>query len=70
MYEIDKQKKNVKNHRSLDSRSGHITVQITDSRYYQMWTYTAEGHLYTDESMGNAKKNYAVVYGNVDSEGR
>jgi hypothetical protein len=26
MYEIDKQGKNTKNHRSLDSRSGHITV--------------------------------------------
>jgi len=52
LYEIDKQKQNVKNHRSLDSRSGHITVQITDSRYYQLWNYENDGHLYTKKAQG------------------
>jgi hypothetical protein len=70
VYEIDKQGKNIKNHRSLDSRSGHLTVQLTDSRYYQMWTYADSGHLYTDKSRDTSNQYFAVVQGNHDSEGR
>jgi hypothetical protein len=70
VYSIEQAGKNTKNQRSLDTRSGHVTVQITDSRYYQMWTYTSEGHLFTDVGLGHAKKNYAVVQSNVDAENR
>jgi len=70
MYSIKQAGKNHKNHRSLDSRSGHITVQTTDSRYYQMWTYAESGHLYTDKARDTSNQYFAVVQSNVDSEGR
>jgi len=70
MYSIKQAGKNTKNHYSLDSRSGHIRVYQTDSRYYQMWTLTADGHLFTEKSQVHGNRNYAVVQSNVDSQGR
>jgi hypothetical protein len=35
-----------------------------------MWTYEANGHLFTDTAQATTKKNYAVVQGNTDSENR
>ena len=69
-YELDRYQKEPKKHRSLDTRSGHVTVQITDSRYYQMFTYAESGHLFTKKSEGSSNENYCVVQSNVDSEGR
>lgn len=68
-YEVERNK-DPKSHRSLDSRSGHITIQPTDSRYYQMWTLDNEGYLYTKKSRDHGHDNYMVVQGNHDSEGR
>jgi len=57
--------------RSLDSRSGHITIQNTDSRWYQLWNYEAgSGHFFTKKAQGNGHDYYAVVQSNTDTEMR
>jgi len=66
-YEM-KDKKNDK--RVLDCRSTHITVQNLDSRWYQMWSYTADGHLHTDKALGANTEWFAHVASKTDSEMR
>jgi hypothetical protein len=63
-----KDKKNDK--RSLDARSTHITVQNTDSRWYQMWSYTADGHLHTDKALGQNVEWFAHIASKTDTEMR
>ena len=66
-YEI-KDRNNQK--RSMDFRSTHITVQNTDSRWYQMISYSPSGHLFTDKSLGANQEWYAHVQSKTDSEMR
>lgn len=63
-----KDKKNSK--RSLDVRGSHVTVQNTDSRWYQLFKYETSGHLHSSKSLGAAHDYYVVVQGNVDAENR
>jgi hypothetical protein len=56
--------------RVLDVRSTHITIQNMDSRWYQLFTYTPDGHLMTDKSLGADKEWYVHVYGKTDAEMR
>jgi len=55
---------------SLDNRGGHVTIQKTDSRWYQLWNYLESGHLETDTAVGANQKMYAVVQSKVDAENR
>jgi hypothetical protein len=63
-------KKENKNNRVLDNNGGHIRIQNSDSRWYQMWSYTPDGHLHTDKSLGANTDMYAVVQSKTDSEMR
>lgn len=63
-YEV-KDRKNEK--RSLDFRSTHITIQNTDSRWYQMVTIDEDGHLRTDENEN--KHWYAYFQTKRDTDG-
>jgi len=69
LWVYDEQSKTVKSYWklsdkkefSLDARSGHITAKATDSRWYQMWTISPDGHLFTDKAQGSNDNQYAHV---------
>jgi hypothetical protein len=63
-------KKENNDKRVLDNRSGHVTIQNLDSRWYQLFTYMPDGHLHTDKSLGANQDYYVNVYGNTDTEMR
>jgi len=66
-YEM-KDRNNYK--RSLDARSTHLTIQNTDSRWYQMFTLTPTGHLHTEGEGSSKTQWYTNVYGKTDAEMR